>query len=101
MTPRFPRPSHGSIPSAIGRTASSSCASRSRPWTRLCWCCRAGYSGVRRSLLHEDAVDQMQGAVGSRRKIGIVGDDDQAGTDAAIELEHQIEDLTCRTAIEI
>src|SRR5260370_34048811 len=52
-------------------------------------------------LLDEDAVDKMQGAVGARRKIGIVGDDDQAGTDAAIELEHQIEDLTGSTAIEI
>src|SRR6202049_5087616 len=53
------------------------------------------------SLLDEDAVDQVQGAVGPRGEIGIVGDDDQAGADAAIELEHQIEDLTCSTAIEI
>src|SRR3979411_3034477 len=53
------------------------------------------------SLLYEDPVDQVQGAVGPRGEIGIVGDDDQAGTDAAIELEHQIEDLPCRTAIEI
>ena len=49
----------------------------------------------------QHAVDQLQRTVGAGRKVRIVRDDHEARADRAIQLQHQLEHLTRRAAVEV
>ena len=49
----------------------------------------------------QHAVDEVQRAVGARRKLGIVRDDDEARARAAVQLEHEVEHVAGGASVEV
>src|SRR4051812_42798768 len=55
----------------------------------------------RRGIGHDPAIGQPDSAARSRRKIEIVGDEDQGGIEIAVQLHHQIDDSAAGGSIQV
>ena len=96
------RPAHAdaAAPATIGR---AQCPARSAPGTPHAM--RASVSTRNRNAAidaaPQHAVDEVQRAIGARRELRVVRDDDERRADGAIELEHQVEHLARGLAVEV